>query len=82
MVLQLLLCTTQGVMVIVICLKCKLELFAGQGLSLAVEDAVVLAWHLKQQGLGESALRRYHIHAELPSFGTFCACVPHRLNSL
>lgn len=55
----------------------NLELFAGQGLSLAVEDAVVLAWHLKQQGLNESALRRYHIHAELPSFGTFYACVPH-----
>ena len=31
---------------------------AGQGLSLAVEDAVVLAWYLKQQGLCPSALRR------------------------
>ncbi len=34
---------------------------AGQGLSLAVEDAVVLAWHLRQQGLGEPALRRYSL---------------------
>ena len=30
----------------------------GQGLCLAVEDAVVLAWHLKQQGICEAALRR------------------------
>lgn len=36
-----------------------LQIVAGQGLSLAVEDAVVLAWHLKQQGLCQSALRRY-----------------------
>ena len=31
----------------------------GQGLSLAIEDAVVLAWHLQQQGVCQSALRRY-----------------------
>ncbi|DBA89383.1 TPA: hypothetical protein ACH3X2_004745 [Trebouxia sp. C0005] len=36
----------------------------GQGLSLAVEDAVVLAWHLKQQGLCPSALRSYE-HEQL-----------------
>ena len=32
---------------------------AGQGLALALEDAVVLAWHLRRQGLSEDALRRY-----------------------
>lgn len=31
----------------------------GQGLSLAIEDAVVLAWHLQQQGVCQSALRSY-----------------------
>lgn len=32
---------------------------SGQGLALAIEDAVVLAWHLKREGLTEAALRRY-----------------------
>ena len=32
---------------------------AGQGLALAIEDAVVLAWHLRRQGIAQSALRRY-----------------------
>lgn len=31
---------------------------AGQGLALAIEDAVVLAWHLRRQGITQSALRR------------------------
>ena len=31
---------------------------AGQGVCLAIEDAVVLAWHLKQQGFVPEALRR------------------------
>ena len=31
---------------------------AGQGLCLALEDAVVMAWHLQQQGLTEEAFRR------------------------
>ena len=31
---------------------------AGQGLALAIEDAVVLAWHLRREGLTEKALRR------------------------
>lgn len=30
---------------------------AGQGFSLAVEDAVVLAWQLQKHGLGTQALR-------------------------
>ena len=32
---------------------------AGQGLCLAIEDAVVLAWHLRRLGLNPKALRRY-----------------------
>jgi len=32
---------------------------AGQGLALALEDAAVLGWHLKRQGLTQRALRRY-----------------------
>lgn len=32
---------------------------AGQGLALALEDAAVLGWHLKRQGLTQQALRRY-----------------------
>lgn len=35
------------------------ECYAGQGLCLAIEDATVLAWHLKQQGFTPQALRRY-----------------------
>ncbi|KAL3144420.1 hypothetical protein ABBQ32_004168 [Trebouxia sp. C0010 RCD-2024] len=31
----------------------------GQGLALAIEDAVVLAWHLRRQGLSPKALRSY-----------------------
>ncbi len=31
---------------------------AGQGLCLAMEDAVVLAWHLRRQGFTPRALRR------------------------
>ena len=31
---------------------------AGQGLCLAMEDAVVLAWHLRRQGFTPQALRR------------------------
>ena len=31
---------------------------AGQGFCLAVEDGVVLAWHLRAQGLSPKALRR------------------------
>ncbi len=31
---------------------------AGQGLCLAMEDAVVLAWHLRRQGFTSQALRR------------------------
>ncbi|KAL3154854.1 hypothetical protein ABBQ38_011396 [Trebouxia sp. C0009 RCD-2024] len=31
----------------------------GQGLALAIEDAVVVAWHLKRQGLSPKALRSY-----------------------
>ena len=30
----------------------------GQGLCLSVENAVVLAWHLKQQGMTQEAFRR------------------------
>ena len=31
---------------------------AGQGLCLAMEDAVVLAWHLRRQGFTSQAFRR------------------------
>ncbi|KAL0048074.1 hypothetical protein WJX82_007052 [Trebouxia sp. C0006] len=31
----------------------------GQGFCLAIEDAVVLAWHLRRQGFSPQALRRY-----------------------
>jgi len=31
---------------------------AGQGFCLAIEDAVVLAWHLRRQGFSPLALRR------------------------
>lgn len=30
---------------------------AGQGFCLALEDGVVLAWHLREQGLSQQALR-------------------------
>ena len=35
-----------------------LDVHPGQGLALALEDAVVLAWHLRRQGLSQQALRR------------------------
>ena len=38
--------------------SCSVLYGAGQGLCLALEDAVVMAWHLQQQGLTEEAFRR------------------------
>ena len=47
---------------------------AGQGLALAIEDAVVLAWHLRREGLTEKALRRscLSVHA-LPCHAVLCS---------
>lgn len=50
-------CADDAVHIISAVIACLLD--AGQHLCLAIEDAVVLTWHLKQQGLTPEALRRY-----------------------